>query len=62
MIKDENVTFGATYVDDTTGFTGQATAHIRYSDMESQVQLEAKGADGRRMSEWFSIKRLSFAS
>jgi hypothetical protein len=63
VIQDANVTFGSTYKDDVTGFVGKATAHVRYYHAESTVRLEALAHDGGEVkTEWFPVKRLSFAT
>jgi hypothetical protein len=58
-----NVTFGREYRDDTTQFTGKATALCTYQNAEAQVKLEALKPDGSGVTaEWFPVGRLSFTS
>jgi hypothetical protein len=62
-LEKGNVTFGREYRDDTTQFTGKATALCTYQNAEPQVKLEALKPDGSGVTaEWFPVGRLSFTS
>lgn len=63
QLTENNITFGASYKDIATGFTGVATAKAVYAQGTVDVQLEALSHDGKSIiKEWFDVRRLEFAT